>query len=47
MDQIIEVTINRFSKETGGLSGKTENAGASERRMRINHYLAALKQYLE
>ena len=47
MDQIIEVTINRFSKETGGLSGKTENAGASERWMRINHYLAALKQHLE
>ena len=25
MDQIIETTINRFSKETGGLSGITEN----------------------
>jgi hypothetical protein len=47
MDQIIEMTINRFSKETGGLSGKTENVGASERWMRINHYLAALKQHLE
>jgi hypothetical protein len=47
MDQIIEMTINRFSKEIGGLSGKTENVGASERWMRINHYLAALKQSLE
>ena len=47
MDQIIEMTINRFSKETGGLSGQTENKGASERWMRINHYIAALKQHLE
>ena len=46
MDQIIEMTVNRFSKETGGLSGNTENAGASQRWMRINHYLAALKQHL-
>ena len=30
MDQIIEMTINRFSKETGGLSGITEKKGASE-----------------
>ena len=47
MDQIIEMTINRFSKETGGLSGQTENKGGSERWMRINHYIAALKQHLE
>ncbi len=47
MDQIIEMTINTFSKETGGLSGQTENKGASERWMRINHYIAALKQHLE
>lgn len=47
MDQIIEMTINRCSKETGGLSGKTENAGASARWVRINHYLAALKQHLD
>ena len=44
MDQIIKMTINRFP---GGLSGKTENVGASERWMRINHYLADLKQHLE
>ena len=30
MDQIIEMTINRSCKEIGGLSGKTENVGASE-----------------
>ena len=32
-DQVIEMTINGASKDTGGLSGKTENAGASERWM--------------
>ena len=36
MDQIIETTINRSSKEMGGLSGKTENRGASQKWMRIN-----------
>ena len=30
-DQVIEMTINRASKGIGGLSGKTENAGSSER----------------
>ena len=34
-DQIIETTINRSSKSTGGLSGKTEYVGASEKWMRI------------
>lgn len=47
MDQIIEMTINRLSKETGGLSGQTENVGTSERWMRMTHYLAALKHHLE
>ena len=47
MDQIIEVTVNRFSKETGGLSGVTQNCGASERRMRINHHMCALKECLD
>ena len=32
-DQVIEMTINRASKDTRGSSGKTENAGASERWM--------------
>ena len=46
MDQIIDVTINRSSKERGSLSGKTENIGASNAWIRINHYMAALKEYL-
>ena len=47
MDQMIEMTINRSSKEVGGLSGITENLGASERWARINHILAALKLHLD
>ena len=46
-DQIIETTINCSSKSTGGLSGKTENVGASEKWMRINHIMAALRQHLD
>ena len=45
MDQIIETTINRWSKEVGGLSGITENDGASERWIRINHFMSALKEH--
>ena len=45
-DQIIEMTINRQSKDTGGLSGKTENVGASMRWTRINHIMAALRGLL-
>ena len=47
MDQIIEMTINQFSREMGGLSGQTENKGVSERWVLINHYIAAVKQHLE
>ena len=47
MDQFIEVTVNRFSKETWGLIRITENTGASERWMRINHYMCALKECLD
>ena len=36
-DQVIEMTVNRACKSTGGLSGKIENTGASERWMKINH----------
>ena len=39
--QVIETTINRSSKSTGGSSGKIENVGASEKWMRINHIMAA------
>ncbi len=46
-DQVIEMTVNRASKSTGGLSGKTENVGASERRMKINHLLAAMRDKLD
>ena len=41
------MTINRSSKETGGLSGKTENVGTSERWMRNNHIMAALRENLD
>ena len=46
MDQVIETTINRFSKEFGGLCGVTENVGANEKWIRLNPYLCALKQHL-
>ncbi|XP_065056585.1 uncharacterized protein LOC135684832 [Rhopilema esculentum] len=46
-DQVIEMTVNNSSESTGGLSGKTENAGASERWMRINHIVAALRDTLD
>ena len=44
MDQIIETSINRSSKGMGGLSGKSENRGASQKWMRINHYMSALRE---
>jgi hypothetical protein len=47
MDQIIEVTINRSSKELVASLERLKTQGASERWMRINHYLAALKEHLE
>ena len=43
--QVIELTINRASKDAGGLPRKT--AGASERRMRLNHLLEALREELD
>ena len=46
MDQIIETTINRFSKETGGVSEITASKGASERWVRIYPYIAALRDHL-
>lgn len=46
-DQVIEMTVNRACKSTGGLSGKTENVGASERWMKINHLLAAMRDKLD
>ena len=46
-DQIIEIIINRSSKSTGGLSGKTENIESSGKWMQINHIMAALREHLE
>ena len=46
-DQVIQMTINQSSKDTGGLSGKTEDVGASERWMRINYIMAALREHLD
>ena len=41
------MTINCASKDTGELSEKTENAGARELWMRINHLMAALREKLD
>ena len=46
MDQIIEMTINRSCKETGGLSRKTEDVGATERRTRIHDHMIAMREHL-
>ena len=46
INQMIEMTINRSSKETGGLSGKSENVGATERRGRIHHHMVAMRERL-
>ena len=46
-DQVIETTINRASKDTGGLSGKTESVDPTERWMPINHLRAALREELD
>ena len=44
MDQLIETTINRFSKSTGGIAGKTEDPGACEKWTRLNHYLCVAQK---
>ena len=46
-DQIIETTINRFSKSTGGLMGKTEDKDASEKWCRLNPYMTAIKEHMD
>ena len=43
---MIEMTINKSIKAVGCLQGVMENKGASEKRVQIVHFLAALKQYL-
>ena len=47
MRSSVEMTISCALKDTGGLSGKTENAGASESWMQINHLMAALREKLD
>ena len=47
MDQVIETTINRYSKTTGGLKGKTEDPDACEKWGRLSHYMCALKEHLD
>ena len=45
MDQVIGMTINRSSKETVRLIGKTENPGAFARWAKISHFLVALREH--
>ena len=45
IDPVIKMTINRSSKEIGGLTGKTENLGAYARWTKINHFLVALREH--
>ena len=47
MNQMIETTINRFSKSIGGIVGKTDDAGACEKWGRLNPYLCALKDHMD
>ena len=46
MDLVMETTINRYYKSVGGLSGKTENIGASNKCAILNHYLCLLKEHI-
>ena len=45
MDQVIEMTSNISSKQTGGLTGKTENPRAFARWIKMNHFLDALREH--
>ena len=44
MYQVMETTINCFSKSVSGLSGKTEDIGASDIWALLNYYLCSLKE---
>ena len=39
------MTINRSSKEIGGLTAKAENSGACARWAKINHFFVALRKH--
>ena len=45
MDQVVERKINRLSRETCGLTGKTNNPGACARWTKLNHFLVALRKH--
>ena len=45
MNQVIEMTINRSSKITLGLTVKTENPGACARWIKINRFLVVLREH--
>ena len=47
MDQTIETTINRFSKSTGGIQGKTEDEASCRKWVRLNHILCAVKEHMD
>lgn len=47
MYQITELAIDRLSKETVGLSGIAEKKSACKTWVRTNHFVAALRQYLD
>ena len=45
MDQIIETTVNRWLKDVGGIDGKADNDGTTERWIRVSHLLSSLKEH--
>ena len=46
MDQIIETTINQFSKETGDFSGITKYNRLSQPRVRTNPFTSTLWEHI-
>ena len=45
-DQVTKMTINRSCKDVGGLSGNTQNAGATEMWRKIHNHIVALREHL-
>ena len=45
-DQVRQMKINRSWKDVGGLSGNTQNPGATERWTKIHHHIVALREHL-
>ena len=46
-DHIIETTLNKECKGIGGIGGNTENLGATERWVRVNHFMAAMREKMD